>query len=99
MNYNVIQITAYNFKTDLLQNHSANSFHIHNTSHLILMNKLPGLINFLYFFFSRTTKWFMMYYLFTSNVHEILCICESFPFLCTRESVYCWVTHVSEVPH
>ena len=39
------------FKTDLLQNHSSNSFHIHNTSHLNLMNKLPGLINFLYFFF------------------------------------------------
>ena len=39
------------FKTDLLQNHSSNSFHIHNTSHLILMNKIPRLINFLYFFF------------------------------------------------
>ena len=51
MNYNVIQITTYNFKTDLLQNHSSNSFHVHNTSHLNLMNKLPGLINFLYFFF------------------------------------------------
>lgn len=75
------------FKTNLLQNYSFDSFHIHNTSHLILMNKLPGPINFLYFF-SQTTKWFMMYYLFASNVHEILCIYESFPFLCTRESVY-----------
>ena len=50
--------------------------------------KYPDWLTSSIFFFSRTTKWLMMYYLFTSSVHEILCICESFPFLCTRESVH-----------
>ena len=76
------------FKTDLLQNHSSNSFHIHNTSHLILMNKLPGLINFLYFFFPGLPNgwWciiclllmYMKFYVFVrvflSYVQERVCI-------------------------